>query len=320
MEKVKLIYNSAAGIKRRLLFHSAKITLEDIKRLLTTYQIRTDYYPTKYPGHAVMLAREGKKEGYDTIIAAGGDGTVSEVANGIIGTGLTMAILPLGTFMNIARMLSIPNDVEKAVMLLKIGRKRKIDVGKVIISEGMVLKKPWYFLETAGIGLDARLGFHFLDFEKGDLSSTVKIARSLLDFNSRKVSLILDDKILKVKTTIVTVANGPYSGVSLPIAPRAKLNDHRLTVTLYTMSKWQVLLYFLSTKLSGKPDKRRMSMYKTKKVTVSSEVPRLFHTDGRQFGRTPVVLEIIPNALDVISGYPRQEEETYLNKRTFLDP
>src|ERR1700680_3095034 len=106
--KTALIYNPRAGTKRNILpDRILKITLEDIKNLLAQYQIPVDYFPTKYPGHATELARQLSQKGYKLILAAGGDGTVGEVANGLVGSETTLGIIPLGSFMNVAKMLSV---------------------------------------------------------------------------------------------------------------------------------------------------------------------------------------------------------------------
>ena len=152
--KAKLIYNPHAGEKRRLNPFQKKVAIEDIRDLLFQYQIPVDLAPTKYAGHAVKLARESVKEGYETVIAAGGDGTVEEVAKSLVGTDITLGILPLGSIMNIARMLTIPREIEKAVQILKIRRVRKIDVG-IITAIGGDKIEPFYFMEHAVVGIDA---------------------------------------------------------------------------------------------------------------------------------------------------------------------
>src|SRR5258708_14378798 len=98
MEKTALIYNSHAGKKRGLfsLFRGKLTALEDIKELLTKYQIPVDYFPTKRPGHATQLASQCVKKGYKTILAAGGDGTVGAGANGLVGPDTTLRTQPLG--------------------------------------------------------------------------------------------------------------------------------------------------------------------------------------------------------------------------------
>lgn len=334
--KAKLIFNPNAGMKRKLLPNAKLSTsLEDIKVLLEQYQIPVDFFPTKGPGLATELAKNALKEGYKMVIVAGGDGTVGETANGLVGSDVQLGIIPLGSFMNIARMLSIPLEIEKAVMLIKIGRSRKLDVGQVTkIAEVIeptpnhIIKKAqdpgiksegFFFLESAGLGLEAELHEYILEWENGDWKAIWKAVRVLFQYYGHKATIILDNRIIKTRATMVAVSNGPLAGASLPIAPKAKLNDHKLTVSLFKMSKWQIIRFFLKAINSGKKYSPKVEIYKAKKVRVETKVERLVHADARLFGTTPVEFKIVPNALNVITGFP-QSKDISLLKRTLLDP
>jgi diacylglycerol kinase (ATP) len=158
-QKIKLIYNPQAGAKWKIFpnYLQYQTSLKDIKQHLEQSEFEVNPAPTKAPGHATQLAKEAIKEGYKIVVAAGGDGTVGEVANGLVHSDVTLGIVPLGSFMNVAKMLLIPLDIEKAIQLIKIGRTRKIDVGSVNRLSGEKLGQPYYFLESAGIGLEAQL-------------------------------------------------------------------------------------------------------------------------------------------------------------------
>jgi diacylglycerol kinase family enzyme len=109
-QKYLLIYNPNAGKKRSLFQFKSKpgTSLEDVRFLLEKYQIPVDLAPTKAPGHASQLAKESIKKGYKGVLVAGGDGTVGEAANGLIDSDMPLGILPFGSFMNTAKMLSVP--------------------------------------------------------------------------------------------------------------------------------------------------------------------------------------------------------------------
>lgn len=318
--KAKLIYNPHAGTKRRLLpnLHT-NTSLEDIKDTLEQYQIPVDLAPTKSPGHATQLAKESIKEGYKLVIAAGGDGTVGEVANGLVGSDVTLGIVPLGSFMNVAKMLSIPTDVEKAVALIKIGRSRKVDVGCVTKLSGEKLSEPYYFLENAGIGLEAELHEYILEMERGNKKAIYKIFHTLFEYYGHRTIIKLDDQTIETRAIIVAVANGPVAGAALPVAPKAKLNDHRLTVTIYYMTKFELIKHFLKSLRIGPFYSPKIKTFKSKKVIIKTRTERLVHADARLFGTTPVECKIIPNALNVIAGFP-QPGTSSLIKRTLLDP
>ena len=327
VKPVKVIYNPKAGKKRQLWSRAPVIALEDIKNLLEQYQITAEYYPTKQAGHATILAQEAKREGYATVIAAGGDGTISEVANGLINSDVYLGILPLGSYMNIPRMLSIPNDLEKAVCLLKIGRTRKIDVGiiratgedKLNDSKDKTVRFS-YFLENSSIGLEAQLQQNVLEWEKGNKRAILYFLKTIVEYYARRVKITLDEgKVIETRATMVAISNGPYTGAALQLAPKAKLNDHLLTISVFRMSKFKFLLYLLQLMRSGKTSAKQINTYQSKNVRVETRLPRLVHADASVFGYTPVEYEIIPNALTVISGFPTPEE-TALVKRTPLDP
>lgn len=318
--RYKLIYNPNAGKKRSVLFGSkTAITLEDIKQLFEQYQIPVDYFPTSGPGDATVLAHNSIKEKYNFVIAAGGDGTVSEVAAGLVGSDMVMGILPLGTFMNTATALAIPLNLETAVMVIKMGRTRKIDVGQIKGIDDNAPQKTYYFLENAGVGLEAELQQEFLEMEKGNFGAISKVVRTLFDYYSFRTRLVLDDQEVSVRAGLVEISNGPVTGANLEMAPSAKLNDHRLTVSVFSMSLSEVMRYFLRMKRKGLTGSKKIKRYKSKVVKIYTKRPRMVHADARVFGTTPVTLSVLPNALSVISGFPKPGEST-LVKRTPLDP
>ena len=320
LKKIKVIYNPNAGKKRQIASFSKGITLEDIQELFLRYQLVAEFSPTKHKGHAVELAKEAAKDRFNIVVAAGGDGTISEVANGLVNTDTTMAILPMGTYMNTPNMLDIPtDDLEKAIMLIKLGRTRKIDVGSLTSVNGQDTTKSLYFLESAGMGIEAEFHRLFNKFEDGDFKSLWEMLKLPFQYFSHRAEIDIDDKVFKTRATLVTVSNAPFTGANLPIAPKAKLNDHRLTVSLYKMSLFEILRYFLKYFFSISPRERKIETHQGKVVKITVEVPKMVHADASILGFTPVEFKIIPNALEVITGFPKQGESSLL-KRTYLDP
>lgn len=317
-KKSKIIYNPVAGSKRRIL-NTNDITLEVIKEITNQYQLNADFYPTKRQKDAIRLASDAKSEGYKLVIAAGGDGTIGEVANGLVGSDIPLGIIPIGTVMNVARMLSIPQDIEKAVELIKIGRVRKIDVGAVITLGGKRLEGEYYFLESAGIGLEAQIQERILELEKGRLKGFSGLLRTFFEFFGYKSIIKIDEVKIETRAPVVTVSNGPYTGAALNISPKAKLNDHKLTVSVFNMSKAELIAYFFKILYLKKAKSKKVEVYQAKHVQIKTRFPRAVHADARIYGITPVEFKIIPNALNVISGFPKKGESA-LNKRTYLDP
>jgi diacylglycerol kinase (ATP) len=318
--KYKLIFNPKAGVKRGFLFHrDSNYYLEQVQYLLKKYQIDADFAPTRKTGHAIELAREAVKDGYDVVLVAGGDGTVGEVANGLIGTKVVLGILPLGSFMNIARMLSIPNDLERAVMLLKLGRVRKIDVGKVVNIGGQDLEEGYYFLESAGIGLEAQGHEYIQRLEKGEISAFFKMIKSFWDFYMYSADLDLDDKKIYAKASAIVIGNGQLIGPGLPLATKAQLNDHLLTVSIYKMTKYELLRFIISLLTGKKYLTKKIEILQGKKLILQTPFPRLVHADARLYGKTPLICQIEPSALSVIAGFP-DAGENFLKNTTPLQP
>jgi diacylglycerol kinase (ATP) len=317
--KYKLIYNPKAGKKRHVIKFSESVSLEDIFALLQQYQIEYDAYPTSGPGDATKLAQAAHKEGYSCVLAAGGDGTVGEVINGLVGTEVKLGILPLGTYMNIARMLSIPLDLEKAIEVIKIERTRKIDVGCITKIDGDKLLQPYYFVESMAVGMEAQFQENFVKFDSGKWSALIDMYKTISDYYWDSFTLTLDKKVTKVRASMIRIANGPFSGAALETDPHAKLNDHILSIAVFRMSNWDLIRYFaqlLGIKIA--PLKKKQ-MHRAQSVEISSKHDRPVHADARVFGTTPISIKVLPSAITMICGFPKPHEK-YLGKRTLLDP
>jgi len=318
-KRYKFFYNPKAGRKRKL-FSPNVPTLEDILDLLRRYQIAVDHEPIrdfKKTGEQVAKARQG---GYKIILAAGGDGTVGAVASALVESDCTLGIIPVGSFMNNAHMLSIPNDLEKAVMTLKIGRERKIDVGKIVKLSGEKPDKPMYFLESAGIGLEAQVHKNILQLEKGDHASLLKLFKKVGEFTPTPVKIILDGKeTIETKEAHVTIANGPFGGAGLHLAPEAKMNDRLLTVSIYYMSKSELIAYFMRLMQKKELKSDKIKVYQAKKVRLLTPKEYPVHADARVYGTTPAEFSIVPGGLNVICGFPEDLKKSALVNRTMLD-
>jgi diacylglycerol kinase (ATP) len=316
----RLIYNPRAGSKRSLLsFTRERVTLEDIIACLDRYEIPVEITPTTGPGDATRLAQEASQRGYDMVIVAGGDGTVGEVANGLIESNTKLAILPLGTFMNVARMLAIPFNLEGAVATIKIGRSAKIDVGCITRENGEKLAEPHYFLESAGIGLDAELQESVSKWERGDRRELLAVLKKFWNGQREAVTLITDNQRIDVRATFVSIANGPYMGPALNATPESQLDDHQLTITMFKARRTELFRFFYTLFRTKKVSRKHLQIIKTKTLTVHAPSPLPLHADARIFGTTPAQFTILPRALHVICGFPKPGEGT-LKHRSYINP
>jgi diacylglycerol kinase (ATP) len=303
--KVRVIINPASGKKGGITTNAAGT--EEVSRLLTENGIEAQIVETEYAGHATKLAKEARRDGYDIVVACGGDGTVGETAIGLIGTDVTMGIMPLGSANNVARMMHVPFDLAEAAKLLRLGEVRKVDVGRC---------NGEYFLETAGVGLDAAL-FPILNrVDKGDYVRLIDVIRTFFKFRPRHLTLVLDRRAVRVKALVVLVANGPYWGYSVPLAPDAKVDDGMFDVVVFrNFSKSAFVRHVLAALLkrdmqhkdgtqnrpANNPDIRT---YRARRVRVMTSSRRSWpvHADAQPRGRTPATIEVVRGALTVITG------------------
>lgn len=306
--KIKLIYNPHAGGKRGMLPMSESYTLEDIKTMFERYQLNIDVVASKSPDDAIRLAKESEKEGYEIVVAAGGDGTVATIAHGLVNSKVALALLPLGSVMNICRMLAIPNNLELAVALIKIGRRNTIDLGQIVKIDGEKLNRPTYFIEQAGVGFDADYRYYLTSFlEKGDYKALLHIFKVFVPLFGPRIQVEINNEIVEKKARMVVVSNGPYSGPALRFAPSSKLNDHVLTTTIFTLSKLGLGKFLVNLFFRKKAKTSKIKIYKSENVKIKTEGEKFIHADSRIFGSTPAEFKIIPQALSVITGFPDSE-------------
>jgi YegS/Rv2252/BmrU family lipid kinase len=175
-------------------------------------------------GDATRIAADGADEGFDVVVAVGGDGTVNEVASGLINKKTALGIIPLGSGNGIARSLSIPQMMPESISSLILNRIKIIDVG--IINDK-------YFIGVAGCGYDALVGQKFDQFgARGPLPYFFISVREYFSYQCQKYTIILDEEALQTAALLVTFANTREFGNGAVIAPNADPADGYLDVCI----------------------------------------------------------------------------------------
>ncbi len=305
---VHVIVNPTSGKKGGFTVNAAGA--QEVRVALEAAGIEAEICETEYEGHATLLAEEALRDGYRIVVACGGDGTVAEVAKGLIGKKhATLGILPVGSANNVARMTGVPFALADAARNLRTGAIKAIDVGKC---------NGEYFLETAGIGLDAALFPILNKVDRGEYIHLWDALTTLFRFRQRSVTLVLDKRAVRLKALVVLVANGPYWGYSLPLAPNARVDDRRFDVVVFrNFSKTDFIRHVLVALFHrGQTRDRRgaelafthhpkLRLYKAKRVQVLTHGrrgPWPVHADSIPRGHTPALIELVPSALNVITG------------------
>jgi len=288
--KVRAILNPRAGV-------AAHRTREAVERGRPAWK---DYavYLTRGPGHATELAREAVAAGADVVLAVGGDGTVNEVARGLIGSPAALGIVPVGSGNGLARALRIPLRPGAALCALESGARRRMDVGSL---NGRL------FLNVAGIGFDAVVGqaFHERGRTGGRRGLLGYVRLSLLELRAyRAPGLVIEagGERLDLAAFVATFANGPQYGSGAVINPGAKLDDGRLeVVVLENGPLWRTLVSAPRLFLGGlehAPGYRRLA---GPAATVTATAPTAVHCDGDPVeAARRVEVTLRPRALEIL--------------------
>jgi len=271
---------------------------------------------TKKQGDGSLLAKRGAESGRKFIIACGGDGTINEVANGILESGgdIELGVLPSGTGGDFRRTLGMPTGAREAAQGLKTGETKKIDVGRVTFFNHAGRETSRYFLNVASFGLSASIiervktknKFDWLphDLLRGKATFAVSTLQEVLDLNFVTVRVRIDEKEEKTLNTInFAVANSRFFGGGMKIAPDACLNDGFFDiVNIGDMKTAKILLNAYTLYNGSHLNLSEVKHTKAKRVEVKaadSNTEIHLETDGELPGKLPAVFEIVPEALKV---------------------
>jgi diacylglycerol kinase (ATP) len=246
---------------------------------------------------AVEAARDAVDQGYDVVVAAGGDGTIGLVGRQLMGTHTALGILPLGSVMNIPRMLGLPRDPEEAAQFLADGHVRTIDVGQV---------GDRIFYEAGSVGMHAAATRELPLVDRGDYGAIVRSIVAAFRYRPSETRVELDgDRTISAKAVGVAVANGPFMGPGLAVAPEALLDDGMFDVRVFLhYTKAELLRYVWSTVRGRRPRDRRSLTERASWVRITSGRPLAVRADAVDLGSTPVVFEVRPRALTVVAPDP----------------
>ena len=275
-----------------------------------------DFAMTSCPGEATDLSRLAVREGRRLIVAAGGDGTINEVANGFFQDGEPPAtesrfgILPTGTGGDFRRTLGIPRDPVEAAAILRAGRTRRIDAGRVTCTspDGGLVVRHFVNIADAGIGGDVvdrvNNGRRVIN---GEVTFTLASLFTLLRWRNKPMTVVIDGEQRDLVAQQVVVANCQYFGGGMRVAPRAVPDDGRLDVVIAgDLGMWENLRGLSEIRKgthldSGHP---KISYALASRVEVSSPELVRVDADGEQPGVLPAVFEVVPAALEVVCPSP----------------
>lgn len=258
---------------------------------------------TKHRGDAATLASEAARKGAKLIIACGGDGTVSEVANGILSSGkdAELGILPSGTGGDFRRTLEIPSRTRDAARILRTGRSVRIDVGRVSFTDQNGRDATRYFVGVASCGMSTRVIERVKTDEASFVSALLKTA--MRNAPVRLVVQLDDSHERHLVVSNLCIANARYFGGGMKIAPDAKLTDGKLDIiSIGDLSAMKIFTSAPRIYTGSHLSMPEVSHALARKITVraadrTAEVA--LEVDGELPGRLPATFQIVPEALRV---------------------
>ena len=251
---------------------------------------------TNHPGHATELAASAHTDKYELVVAVGGDGTVNEVAQGIIGTTTPLGIIPMGSGNGLARELGISMDVLKSAKTFTEGKKQQIDVCRI---------NNQRFLCTAGIGFDAQVADKMSRAKtRGFLRYIQLTIQESISFKPFKIKMQVDDVLIEKPVFLVTFANASQFGNNARIAPNASMTDGLIDVVVVKPFNKIWLPVFgvgLFTRLI--PKLPFVECYKARKIQLEYAGTNIYHFDGEPGKLSlPATITIDSEKLFVVGG------------------
>ncbi|HSK76692.1 MAG TPA: diacylglycerol kinase family protein [Thermoanaerobaculia bacterium] len=281
-------------------------TIDDLRERLEGLP-GTSVALTEKEGDAERIAREAVRSGADVVVAAGGDGTLNEVVNGLAEDfgRARLGLIPLGTGNDFARTINVPADLDASLAILKEGRTRRTDVGRATFGG-----KCRHFINMA-VG-----GFSPIVSEKADeakerwgpLAYLRGAIEALPELSGFKTTLRFDDgERMEVETYNIVLSNGRFVAAGIPVAPRSILDDGLLDVLIAPVTTVPQLAVLVPQILLGRHLESDLLVFRqTARVEIVADPPMMWNVDGEIIGDQPARFEVLPRVLQVVVG-PEEE-------------
>jgi len=304
-----LIYNAAAGTASKF----------PARRLLAELPAGTQLHEFVEGDDPAALAHAAREAGVAWIAVAGGDGTVEAVAGALVNSPIILGIIPCGTYNNFALSAGLPADPLEAARVIAAGATRPVDVG-------FVNGRP--FFECVGAGLDAALFPLGEEIKSGGITEWLVLLLGARDFPRQHFELQLDRPLhealgrsarsprqwiahvcasrrtaIRLRALMVTVSNGPYYGMNFQVAPHARIDDGKLTVSIFKRySKLELAWHFFSIRAGRRAYAPRLATLSVGTIKIHGPRRLHAHLDGTLLDQWPLEIGIRPGALRVFTS------------------
>ncbi|MGV0979677.1 diacylglycerol/lipid kinase family protein [Empedobacter falsenii] len=289
--KIIFIINPIAGKGKGRMIET------EIQSYFNQKNVEFETFLTESIGHATEITNQVLTKNPDIIVACGGDGTINEVAQALVGSNVALGIIPIGSGNGLAANLHIPKTTEKAFETILNAKINKIDAGK--INEN-------YFFSNMGLGIDADVINNYAQTKtRNFLGYVTASTKAIFNFQPKKFSIELDNEhTLDDDFYFVFCSNSNEAGYGISFSPNAKLNDGKLDFLAVKKLNFIQQIQFSANVLGKRIEKMKQAkVLQVNSVKFNSKQPKtIAQVDGEAviFNQNSIEVSIIPNALNVI--------------------
>ena len=289
-KKVMFVINPISGVYKK------KNVPEKIARYIDYVQYDYTIRFTQYAGHATLIAQQAVEEGYDICVAVGGDGSINEVAQSLIGSKTALGLIPYGSGNGFATHLKIPpRDAEGALNVINTGKRVKLD---------MVKSNLRYFVSNAGFGVDSSVARRFHHHKiRGLMSYAWAMIKELLFYFQPFHAVVeIDDITIERDFFLFTAFNANQYGYDYAVFPFTSMKDGIMDVIVLNRFPLSKLLYIVVCLMMKRADLiKEAESYRAKKIRIHGSKKMCYQFDGDSLlYHDDVTFEIIPQCIDVI--------------------
>ena len=287
-KKILFLINPISGVGRQK--RVEKLLEEHLDLEKYSYEIAY----TKTANHAAELSKDAAEKKYKMVVAVGGDGSVNDVAKGLIGTNTALGIIAVGSGNGLAHHLNVPLNISDAIAIINQGKILDIDTASI---------NGHMFVSIAGVGFDALVAHEFAKTKKRGFFSYLRVAlKEYMLYKPKRYKIITDGKVLKRKALLISFANSDQFGYNASIAPKAVINDGLIDICIFRKVPIFLAPYLASMMFIKKIDETPfMEVIKVKEARIISKKNRTVHIDGDPFEMPgELVLKVNPSSLKVI--------------------
>ena len=284
-------------------------SLEYIERIKNYFKdVNEPYYieVTQYPGHATEVVKSYTSSKNYRVYAVGGDGTLNEVLNGIVGTGSVLAVIPCGSGNDFVKNLIGEESIEDIFISTLRGKEKYIDLGKI---------NNRYFINISSVGFDSEVVYSANTFKKlkyvtGSTAYILGIIATLFKFKFIKTTITIDGVKLNKEILLAAIANGKCYGGGVKISPKSDISDGIFDLCVVDkVSKLKIFLLFPKA-IKGKHESiKQVSFYSGRNISISSSEEFVLNIDGELLKEKEVNCQLIRKGIRILLPVRRESSE-----------